>query len=996
MGRLRETAKKYKIFRYPYKSLRFLKNYGVSAAVKRTKEKLEERAYKIPGSPFAADAFADVIRSDEKRITDIAPYGELNKNIAVHLSFSGGEIFETALSYLDNMPYGFDLYVSYCGNVKPREIKKHASKLKKVSKILLKKLPDERYGAAMLYTGFKKELTGYYYILNMDLIRVCADGETGSRSNNILSAMLGSEDKIRRIFGVLESDDEAGMIYPESDSTDFVSECTWTGLEKKGRELSEKLDIEFEEGFYNCPSEGAFLFKTSALQKIFALDIKTDKFAEEDFADTINHIIPACVSGAGMKCIPFDNARSVIHFGKSLKAFREYFSSSAQNLVREVCEKYSVISFDIFDTLVTWTVYKPDDILLLAEKRINEEAEERVEFVQNRLSAGENAHKKYGNSASIDDIYSELEVLAGVSSEEAGRWKELEIQSVIDMAVPRKDVVDLMNIFIDQGKRVNLIADTHLTADIIKRIIYKCGGLEGYELLLSCETGKSKDAPGFWEDYALKCGSSECFHFGDELKNDYIVPGEYGIKTFLIMNPNDLYRLSEYYEKNGDASEEIEISTMYGLFVNGGMFNSPFAFDPGTGRLKTWYFKDQVRLTAEKVFDGENFGAYAGNSWDFGEYKICFPEEMPSFEDKSKNILVVIHEMLRSGAPIVTVDLADLIRQLGYNVIIMAPSDGPLREELIERGFPVLALPEIMQGIGEAVSNGRKYNMVITDCVIRNVSLSVFSTIVLYNLIYRYDNTDNKIVWWLHESKESFRVWGKHMQKKVGDNITVLAVCEYVKRRLNEYELEYNPGILMYGAPDFAQDVKKIDRKDDIVRFACVGGVEKRKAQDILLEAIKLLPFEYLKRMDFTFAGKVWQMDVFQPLEAFDRGYPNIHYLGAIPREKVVELFASSDCVVAPSRDDPMPVVMTEGMIVSDICVCSTGAGTTDYMKDGESGFVFENENPESLKEKLMYIVDNIDRLDDIKRKSRQVYDTYFSMDVFKNNIRKMLEEQLG
>lgn len=996
MGRLRETAKKYKIFRYPYKSLRFLKNFGVSAAVKRAKEKLDERAYRIPESPFAESVFADAVRSDEKRISDIAPMGELNGTIAVRLCFSDADTFETALSYLNHIPYAFDLYASYSGDVKPHEAKKHASKLRSGAKIYLKKLNGKTCTTAELYGALGRKLAGYHYILNLDMIRAGEDGCDPSRSNTVLSALLGSEDRIRRLFGLLEGDPEAGMIYPESDSVDFIEECTWARFGQKGRELSEKLGVKFEEGFYNCPAGGSFIAKSAVLKSLFETGFTAEEAAGDAFASIVDHILPSCASKAGMRCLPLDHERDTVHFGKSLKAFREYFGSSAQSLARQISSDYKVISFDIFDTLVSFAVYRPQDILAIAQKRINEEPGSKAEFVRDRLLAGKAAYEKYGDKVSIDDIYGELASAAGISEEEAERWKEIEIQSVIDMAVPRKDIVSLMNVFIDQGKQVNLIADTHLPADVIKRIIYKCGGLEGYGLILSNETGRSKDKPGFWDAYASEHNVSECFHFGDDLNSDYIVPTRSGIDSFLVMNPRDLYMLSEYYAKNGDASEELEISVLYGLFISGGMFNSPFAFEPYTGMLKTWYFEDNVRLLAEKVFSGEKFEAYSGHDWDFGGYKICFPKKTPSYADKNKNVLVVVHEMLRSGAPIVTVDLADIIRQFGYNVVIASPSDGPLREELLERGFPVFALPEIMQGIGEDAANGSGYDMVITDSVIKNMNMSVFSTIVLYNLIYRYDNTENKIVWWLHESKESFAVWGKHMTKRVGKNVTVLAVCEYVKRRLEEYGLDYAPGILMYGAPDFARDVKKPERKDDIVRFACVGGIEKRKAQDILLEAIKLLPFEYLKRMDFTFAGKVWQRDVFQRLEAFDRSYPNVHYLGAIPREKVVELFASSDCVVAPSRDDPMPVVMTEGMIVSDICVCSTGAGTTDYMKDGESGFVFKNEDPEDLKNKLIYIVDNIDRLEDIKRESRKIYDTYFSMDVFKDNIRKMLEEQTG
>ena len=49
--------------------------------------------------------------------------------------------------------------------------------------------------------------------------------------------------------------------------------------------------------------------------------------------------------------------------------------------------------------------------------------------------------------------------------------------------------------------------------------------------------------------------------------------------------------------------------------------------------------------------------------------------------------------------------------------------------------------------------------------------------------------------------------------------------------------------------------------------------------------------------------------------------------------------------LISPSRDDPMPVVMTEGLMLQKICLCSTNCGTADYIEDGKNGFVFQSEN---------------------------------------------------
>jgi glycosyltransferase involved in cell wall biosynthesis len=910
-SRIKRKAKKYKILRYPYKTLRFLKNNGVSATKQRIREKLDEKAYHIADVPDVQNnIWQGELRADEKRITDIAPCETPDGTLAVHLCVSDENILEEALSYINKIPYKYSLYISCGHGIKAGVVKKHAGALDNaVSPVVMK---AKGSGTASMYAGYAKELQGYGYIIHLDFKREQAQ-ET---YRNSLMSLLGSADNIRRLFGML-GQEGAGLIFPQSAGTDFIRSCSCAGIEERTEKLSERLNVKAPDGFYSCPSDGVFIARASVVKKLFDLKMTDEECARGDGERAIDHMLPVCAKAEGLKSVSFDLEKGTVNFGKSLKAFRRYFEESAHSLALRAQNEYDVISFGVFDTLV---------ILTQGGKK----------------------------------------------------------------AVPRKDMVRLFNELLSSGKKVNVIADISAQPEETKQMLRQCGCAEGYGLLTA------PDGPdgSFWSGYASKYENERCLHFGSGLQTGCVLPEKYGIRAFPVLSPQSLYELSDYC--GGTESRDCggELSGLYDLFISCGAFNSPFAYDAATGKVKQWYFDGTFRNEVEEAFSPGRFNAYAGKTLDFGGYKICFPESVPSYEDKEKNILVVLHEMLRTGAPLVTADMADKMRELGYNIIIMSPNDGPLREELVRRGYPVFIVPEIFRGIGEKCS--REYEMIITDTVVGNVCLSVFSTVVLYNLVYRYDNTGNRIIWWIHESKLAFDIWGKNMPADVGGNVTVLCVCEYVRRLLPEYGLNYRSGILTYGAPDFARDVKKAQRKDDIIRFACVGAVEKRKGQDVLLNAIKLLPFKYLKRMEFSFAGKGWEMDVFQMLEAFANGYPNVFYLGEVPRQRIVELFASSDCVVAPSRDDPMPVVLTEGMIVSDICLCSTGVGTTDYIKDGENGFVFENEDPESLKEKLIYIADNIDRLEDIKRGSRKIYEDGFSMDVFGENVKKLLDEQLG
>ena len=105
-----------------------------------------------------------------------------------------------------------------------------------------------------------------------------------------------------------------------------------------------------------------------------------------------------------------------------------------------------------------------------------------------------------------------------------------------------------------------------------------------------------------------------------------------------------------------------------------------------------------------------------------------------------------------------------------------------------------------------------------------------------------------------------------------------------------------------------------------------------------------------------------------------------------------MKIYQKMDVLISPSRDDPMPVVMTEGLMLQKICLCSTNCGTADYIEDGKNGFVFQSENADELAEKIMYIVDNFENLDSVRLSGRKLYEKYFTPEVFEKNILRIME----
>jgi glycosyltransferase involved in cell wall biosynthesis len=182
-------------------------------------------------------------------------------------------------------------------------------------------------------------------------------------------------------------------------------------------------------------------------------------------------------------------------------------------------------------------------------------------------------------------------------------------------------------------------------------------------------------------------------------------------------------------------------------------------------------------------------------------------------------------------------------------------------------------------------------------------------------------------------------------------------------------------------------DTVKTDRHK--VVFAIVGALCHRKGQDIFVEAVKKLPYQYLERSEFLIVGGPYEKSTAYIVKDFCKFWPNAKLLTEISHDELFELYKKIDCIVAPSRDDPLPVVF------SKICVCSDNVGTSFYLEDGKNGFVFESENSDELCRKLMFLIDHFDELEPMRKLSRLIYESVFTNDIFSSSLLKIVEQNI-
>ncbi len=176
--------------------------------------------------------------------------------------------------------------------------------------------------------------------------------------------------------------------------------------------------------------------------------------------------------------------------------------------------------------------------------------------------------------------------------------------------------------------------------------------------------------------------------------------------------------------------------------------------------------------------------------------------------------------------------------------------------------------------------------------------------------------------------------------------------------------------------------------------FIIIGFVELHKGQDILLEAIKRIDIDLLKRCEFIIVGNKSSMFA-RKLETQIEEIPCVKMIGTVNRKEIHELITCSDILICPSREDSMPTVCAEAMMHKVPCIVSDATGTAEYITDEYDGLIFKNEDVDGLMRKIIWCLNNRNAIEDMGEKAYSIYQKIFSIEAFENCLLKHVNEMI-
>ncbi|MDO4300462.1 MAG: rhamnan synthesis F family protein [Clostridia bacterium] len=555
----------------PYEFLYFVKKDGLKNAVNMYKKQDSVKSEVPSGNLYTIDK------------NEIVPLKTLDKKIAVHLHLYYVDLLEEFFVYFNKIPYNFDLYVSCKSGSNIVEITKKFKKLKCVKKVDVRETINRGRDIAPLYVQFAPEIEKYDYFLHVHSKKSLFTGKEqyGWRQFS-LDCLLKDEDTIRKIFALFESDKKIGLFYPETFGEMHLIAQDWLANAYNGRKLLNEMGIEFDDGLFNYPVGSFFWAKMDAVKSIFDRKLRYEDFPEEagQTDGTIAHALERAISfvtrSRGYVEAIHDINSKYISIGKSYRVYQDYFNLDYE-AVQYHLSQFDLVSFDIFDTLITRCVYSPYDIFEIMRIKIKNEFSIDCDFTALRKKAEAIAWEEKKEFTSINDIYGKLPDVMGISAETAQRIKNMEVDLEFNLCIPREDMLKIFNHIKSCGKKIVLVSDMYLTSDIIGRMLNKCGFVDYDDIWVSCEKGKRKDNDTIWEDFFKVYGQFNTIHVGDNPRSDIQIVGDKLKRTFFVINPRTAFKMSKYYDKlkpyiNGSVADKL----MLGMFINGGIYNSPF------------------------------------------------------------------------------------------------------------------------------------------------------------------------------------------------------------------------------------------------------------------------------------------------------------------------------------------------------------------------------------------------------------------------------------
>ena len=118
--------------------------------------------------------------------------------------------------------------------------------------------------------------------------------------------------------------------------------------------------------------------------------------------------------------------------------------------------------------------------------------------------------------------------------------------------------------------------------------------------------------------------------------------------------------------------------------------------------------------------------------------------------------------------------------------------------------------------------------------------------------------------------------------------------------------------------------------------------------------------------------------------------YPdNVIMSDELSVSQIYKIYDKIDYLVCSSREDCMPVVISEAMSLGKPVICSSNTGSAEIIRNFHAGYIYGYNSPKRLVSLIIKaICIKSDEYKKLSRGARRAYRATFNRDIFENKVR--------
>ena len=238
--------------------------------------------------------------------------------------------------------------------------------------------------------------------------------------------------------------------------------------------------------------------------------------------------------------------------------------------------------------------------------------------------------------------------------------------------------------------------------------------------------------------------------------------------------------------------------------------------------------------------------------------------------------------------------------------------------------------------------------------------------------------------------KKLFYIMAKY---SIGKSNIIRAVSSSTEQQV--LDIDSSKSVVRFPAwidfKDF-QNIEPNPLTKDKFNILFIGSVTDRKKPHMIIEAIQRIND---KSYHLSIVGPAPNEKYFKELkDLIDKSdlQNQVSLIGPVDRESVKDYYSTSNLMILPSISEGLARVIFESQVAMCPVLVTDAPGMSDIVIDGQTGYVFESNNLDSLSLKIEYIKNNYDEASLVAKNAKGFILSNYSEDNFKFSFKKLFD----